>query len=112
MFLRAAVPSAAVLLLSVHVVADRALAEAKKPPVDVSIQSYGDHDKTCQVWTDSCRRCRRGENDAPICGNIGIACQPNTIVCDERKSMDSGGKSGAKSAPADKPVPKDTPKGK
>jgi hypothetical protein len=35
-------------------------------------------------WTDACRHCERGENDAILCSNIGIACQPAAITCTRR----------------------------
>jgi hypothetical protein len=56
------------------------------PPAadDPSIHSYADRDKTCIAWTDQCRSCERGENDAIFCSNIGIACQPAAITCSRR----------------------------
>ncbi|CAN5138444.1 hypothetical protein BH10PSE10_BH10PSE10_22860 [soil metagenome] len=36
----------------------------------------------CARWTDDCVNCTRGTNgDAPVCSNIGIACQPKVIRC-------------------------------
>jgi len=52
-----------------------------------SIQSYGDRNKSCLAWTDTCRTCQRGSGDEVHCSNIGIACQPAEITCtrnDER----------------------------
>jgi hypothetical protein len=38
----------------------------------------------CMRWTDECITCTRaGKNEAPICSNIGIACQPKAIRCIE-----------------------------
>lgn len=51
---------------------------------DISIQAYGDKNKTCQEWTDSCRTCQRSDASGPICSNIGIACQPKPITCGQR----------------------------
>src|SRR5262245_55013250 len=51
---------------------------------EVSIQGYGDSDKTCQEWTDGCRTCQRGADGAPVCPNIGPACQPKAINCAKR----------------------------
>jgi hypothetical protein len=52
-----------------------------EPP---TIHRYGDVDNTCQRWTDGCRTCSRGEAAAPLCSNIGIACQPAAITCTAR----------------------------
>jgi hypothetical protein len=54
------------------------------PADDPSIHGYGDRDKTCMAWTDQCRSCERGDNDAIFCSNIGIACQPAAITCSRR----------------------------
>jgi hypothetical protein len=37
----------------------------------------------CKRWTDECVTCtREADNDsAPVCSNIGIACQPKAIRC-------------------------------
>jgi hypothetical protein len=36
----------------------------------------------CSRWTDECVNCARGsQGDAPVCSNIGIACQPKAIRC-------------------------------
>ena len=56
------------------------------PAADASIHGYGDRDKTCVAWTDTCRSCERVADDAIICSNIGIACQPAQIVCSSRRS--------------------------
>ena len=50
----------------------------------VSMNAYGDTDKTCQEWTDSCRTCQRPDASEPTCSNIGIACQPGPITCARR----------------------------
>jgi len=48
--------------------------------LEVDIFNYGEVDKTCIRWTDSCRNCSRGSGPMPDCGNIGIACQPQDKV--------------------------------
>jgi hypothetical protein len=36
----------------------------------------------CSRWTDECVNCSRGaEGDAPVCSNIGFACQPQAVRC-------------------------------
>ena len=59
------------------------------PPTPVgdspSIQAYGDIDTACQQWSDACRACGRGSDGAPVCSNIGIACQPKLVQCTTRK---------------------------
>jgi hypothetical protein len=59
-------------------------APEQTPAAEPSIHGYGDRDKTCLAWTDTCRSCERGENDAIACSNIGIACQPTEITCSRR----------------------------
>jgi hypothetical protein len=51
---------------------------------DLSIQAYGDKNKSCQEWTDGCRTCQRSDAGEPACSNIGIACQPKPIACARR----------------------------
>jgi invasion protein IalB len=51
---------------------------------EMSLHRYGDIDKTCQEWTDSCRTCTRPENGEAVCSNIGISCQPKAISCSRR----------------------------
>ena len=49
------------------------------------MQSYGEHNKDCLEWTDTCVNCVRdqsGENFS--CSNIGIACQPKDVKCVRR----------------------------
>ena len=48
-------------------------------------QSYGQRNKDCLEWTDTCVNCVRaqsGENFS--CSNIGIACQPKEVRCNRR----------------------------
>ena len=59
----------------------------QEPPAasGVHIFNYGEVDKTCMRWTDGCRNCSRGSGPMPICGNIGIACQPqDEVTCFDR----------------------------
>ena len=64
---------------------DAIAAELTVPaPADISIQAYGDKNKTCQEWTDGCRTCTRPESGEPVCSNVGIACQPKAIGCTKR----------------------------
>jgi hypothetical protein len=51
---------------------------------EASIHAYGDSDKTCLEWTDSCRSCTRPENGELFCSNMPIACQPAAITCARR----------------------------
>jgi hypothetical protein len=48
-------------------------------------QNYGERNKDCLEWTDTCVNCVRaqsGENFS--CSNIGIACQPKEAACVKR----------------------------
>jgi hypothetical protein len=73
--------------LPLLVAADRAQTPDPAPlpaSSEASIHGYGDRDKTCVAWTDMCRSCERGADDAVFCSNIGIACQPAEITCSRR----------------------------
>jgi hypothetical protein len=36
----------------------------------------------CSRWTDQCVNCTRtAEGDAPVCSNVGFACQPQAVRC-------------------------------
>lgn len=51
------------------------LAKAKELSVHVN-------QPNCARWTDECVNCARGaDGAAPICSNIGFACQPKSIRC-------------------------------
>jgi hypothetical protein len=51
----------------------------KAIPKDVSVQTGPPN---CNRWTDECVSCTRGaKGEAPICSNIGFACQPKAIRC-------------------------------
>ncbi len=46
---------------------------------DLPVQANQPH---CSRWSDECTSCTRGaEGEAPICSNIGVACQPKAIRC-------------------------------
>jgi hypothetical protein len=55
-------------------------------PAEASIHGYGDRDKTCLAWSDTCRSCERGADETIVCSNIAIACQPAAITCSSRRS--------------------------
>lgn len=51
----------------------------RHPAENVSMQKGPPN---CSRWTDECVSCSRGaEGEAPVCSNIGIACQPKAIRC-------------------------------
>jgi hypothetical protein len=51
----------------------------RRPAENVSMQKGPPN---CSRWTDECVSCSRGaEGEAPVCSNIGIACQPKAIRC-------------------------------
>jgi len=48
-------------------------------------QSYGEHNKDCLEWTDTCVNCVRDQSSENFgCSNIGIACQPKDVTCVRR----------------------------
>lgn len=48
-------------------------------PEDVSVHKGPPN---CFRWTDECVNCSRAaEGEAPVCSNIGFACQPQAIRC-------------------------------
>ena len=50
-----------------------------------SMQSYGDRNKHCLEWTDTCVNCVRAQSSENFsCSNIGIACQPKEVTCVRR----------------------------
>ena len=53
---------------------------SRKPPADFSMQKGP---RNCARWTDECVNCARGATagEAPVCSNIGFACQPKAIRC-------------------------------
>lgn len=73
----------AVALFAFVTLADTRAAELEIPPPrspqNVAIQKGPPN---CSRWTDECVNCTRiaGE-EAPVCSNIGPACQPKAIRC-------------------------------
>jgi hypothetical protein len=52
-------------------------------PADISVRKGPPN---CSRWTDECVNCSRGsEGDAPVCPNIGFACQPKPVRCLDRR---------------------------
>ena len=48
-------------------------------PQDISVQQGPPN---CSRWTDACVNCSRDRpGDAPVCSNIGFACQPKPVRC-------------------------------
>jgi|SRR6516162_2190823 len=48
-------------------------------------QNYGERNKDCLEWTDTCVNCVRAQSgDNFNCSNIGIACQPKDVICARR----------------------------
>jgi hypothetical protein len=51
----------------------------RRVPENISVQKGPPN---CGRWTDECVTCTRGtESEAPVCSNIGFACQPKAISC-------------------------------
>lgn len=52
------------------------------PPVKPRELSVYVNQPNCSRWTDDCVNCTRGASgEAPICSNIGFACQPKAVRC-------------------------------
>jgi hypothetical protein len=48
-------------------------------------QSYGQRNKDCLEWTNTCVNCVRDQSSKNFsCSNIGIACQPKDVKCVRR----------------------------
>jgi hypothetical protein len=48
-------------------------------PQDISVHKGP---ANCGRWTDECVNCSRGAaGEAPVCSNIGFACQPQAVRC-------------------------------
>lgn len=75
------------LLAAVMAVAEQSAPIGQPADEPPSIHRYGDVDTTCQQWLDGCRACSRGSDGAPVCSNIGIACQPKAVQCTSRKEI-------------------------
>jgi len=51
----------------------------RQAPENVSMQKGPPN---CSRWTDDCVNCTRStEDEAPVCSNMGVACQPKAIRC-------------------------------
>lgn len=52
---------------------------SRSVPKDIPVHANQPH---CSRWTDECVNCTRGaQGEAPVCSNIGFACQPKAIRC-------------------------------
>ena len=52
---------------------------SRKAPEDIPVHKGPPN---CSRWTDECVNCSRGAaGDAPVCSNIGFACQPKAVRC-------------------------------
>jgi hypothetical protein len=73
-----AVATAALLAVSTAFAADLKI-QPRTAPEDISVHKGPPN---CSRWTDECVNCSRGaEGDAPVCSNIGFACQPKPVRC-------------------------------
>jgi len=55
------------------------------PARALSVPAYGDADRACLEWTDSCRICARDAPGQPArCSTPGPVCQPAPIACTRR----------------------------
>jgi hypothetical protein len=51
----------------------------RRAPETISIQKGPPN---CSRWTDDCVNCTRdADGEAPVCSNLGVACQPKAIRC-------------------------------
>jgi hypothetical protein len=66
----------------------REAAPAELPPGQALadwMQSYGEHNKDCLEWTNTCVNCVSDQSSKNFsCSNIGIACQPKDVKCVRR----------------------------
>jgi hypothetical protein len=70
--------SAALLAADASFAADLRI-PPRTAPEDISVHKGPPN---CSRWTDECVNCSRGaEGDAPVCSNIGFACQPKPVRC-------------------------------
>jgi hypothetical protein len=58
------------------------------PKAEPHVHNYGDVDQTCVRWTNECRICGWGKDNALACSNIGIACQPTKVRCLQRQQVE------------------------
>jgi len=78
--LRTIASLAAAMVVVAAVAADAPVAPPAPEPTQASSASIQSGLPGCAVWTDRCVICQR---DAGVisCSNIGIACQPQTMLC-------------------------------
>jgi hypothetical protein len=73
-----AVATAALLVAGASFAADLQISP-RAAPEDISVHKGPPN---CSRWTDQCVNCSRGATgDAPVCSNIGFACQPKPVRC-------------------------------
>ena len=76
--LTVAIATAAFLAAGAAFAAELAI-PPRTAPEDVSVHKGPPN---CSRWTDECVNCSRGaEGEAPVCSNIGFACQPKAVRC-------------------------------
>jgi hypothetical protein len=78
-----AIVTAVLLGGSAVIAADLAIpprkAQPEKAPREISVHQGP---ANCGRWTDECVSCSRGAaGEAPVCSNIGFACQPKAVRC-------------------------------
>jgi hypothetical protein len=72
-------PAAAALLAAGASFAADLRIPPRSAPEEVSVHKGPPN---CSRWTDECVNCSRGaEGEAPVCSNIGFACQPKAVRC-------------------------------
>ena len=95
MSMRSIAGVAAAMIVVAAVAADTpvpAAPELPQPPAGASMQSGI---PGCAVWTDRCVTCQRA-GGVLACSNIGIACQPQALLClraeaaEEKKRANEG----------------------
>lgn len=76
--LSVAIATAAFLVGGASFAADLEIAP-RVAPEDISVHKGPPN---CSRWTDGCVNCSREATDqAPVCSNIGFACQPKPVRC-------------------------------
>jgi hypothetical protein len=72
-------PAAAALLAAGASFAADLKIPPRTAPEDISVHKGPPN---CSRWTDGCVNCSRdAEGEAPVCSNIGFACQPQPVRC-------------------------------
>jgi hypothetical protein len=73
-----AIATAALLAVGASFAADLAI-QPRSAPEEISVHKGPPN---CSRWTDECVNCSRGTAaEAPVCSNIGFACQPKPVRC-------------------------------